>query len=412
MMSYLKSKLNFKIILAIVLVGLTSGLSSSVFLYSLNFVTQLRLKNNFLIYFLPLGGLFSTFMYIRYGKKSNLGGNLIIHEINNPNERIPLRMAPFVFVGSLITHLFGGSAGREGAAVQMGGALAEGIGRYLKFTDLERRKILILGISASFGSAIGGPWAGMFFGSEVINAGKIKGDVLIESGIASWLAYLITVTFKVSHISYPKTVALIYQWNFLFLSILAGVIFGLIARIFLKILHELENKISKINIYGAYKTLLGGFLILFLYFCFGNFKYAGLGIEFIENTFYQTASLVDIVAKMLFTILTLVSGFKGGEFVPLVFIGAHSGSYLSHFFSNEIIFLTSLGFFGVYAGAANVPFTCVILACEFFGLKIFPFALIACYLSFIFSGNQGIYKVKKLIFKENYFFKFLANKLK
>ena len=391
MVTYLKTKFHFRMILAILIVAVAAGIAASVFLHSLDIVTQLRMKYSFLIYLLPFGGVLTTFLYMKYGGKSSGGARLIIDEIHNPKERIPLRMAPFVFTGSVITHIVGGSAGREGAAVQIAGSLSEKIGQLCQLKDADRRRILIIGISAGFGSALGAPWAGTFFGSEVIHAGKIEKETVVESGIASWFAFLVTRMFKVPHAHYLSANVSTGTFKLFLLAFFSGILFVVIDYLFTTSIHFVEDKIKKLKVHSLLKAFIGGLIILGLYLLIGNFKYAGLGLESIQQSFRETASYADVIWKFVVTNLTLVSGFKGGEFVPLVFIGSHAGSALAHFFPPDLIYLTSLGFCAVFAGASNAPFTSVLMACEFFGWQLFPFALIACYVSVFCSGKKGIY---------------------
>ena len=378
-------------ILAISVVSVMAGVGSSIFLHTLDVVTQLRLKYSFLVYMLPLGGVISTFFYVKYGGSSSGGARLIIDEIHNPKDRVPLRMAPLVFMGTMITHLFGGSAGREGAAVQIAGAFGDKIGHSFKLKGTDRRRILIVGISAGFGSVLGAPWAGMFFGSEVIHSGKIEKETLIESGIASWFSFLVTKIFKVPHSHYLSVNFNSNYFKLFLLAFFSGIIFGLFAYLFTTIMHSLESKIKKIQVNAVLKTFIGGLVIVGFYLLIGSFKYAGLGLESIQQSFLHASTVVDVFGKFLATSMTLLSGFKGGEFVPLVFMGSHAGSSLANFFPQDIVFLTSLGFCAVFAGASNAPFTSVLMASEFFGWQLFPFAFIACYMSVFFSGKKGIY---------------------
>lgn len=410
MLSLIRTKINFKFLFALILIGLFTGISSSVFLQSLDVITQIREKYLFLIFFLPIGGFFSTYIYEKFGGNSSSGSYLIIEEIHNPKERIPLRMAPFVFLGTWITHLFGGSAGREGAAVQIGGAFAEKVAELMKFSGIQRknlrRRLLIGGISAGFGSALGAPWAGMLFGSEVIHGGKIESSTLLESGMASWIAYFVTILLKSPHSHYSEFVNNQNLLDLLVLSLFSGIIFGAVAFTFSQSMHLMESMYKKIKLNASIKTFLGGSIIVILYLIIGNFKFAGLGLDSIQNAFSSPAHFSDIIGKIIFTDLTIASGFKGGEFVPLLYIGSHTGSYLGSFFPHNILLLTALGCCAVFAGASNTPFTSTVMACELFGWSILPFALVACLVSYFLSGFQGVYKSQNIGFKKNLLNKF------
>lgn len=410
MVSLIRTKVNFRFLSAIILIGFFAGMGTSIFLHTLDLVTKLRQQHLFLIFFLPLGGFLSTYFYEKFGARSSRGSDLIIEEIHNPKEHIPLRMAPFVLLGTLITHLFGGSAGREGTAVQIGGAFAEKVGQIIKLSGDQRRRLLIVGISAGFGSALGAPWAGMLFGSEVIHGGKIESKTLLESGLASWIAYLVTELFKSPHSHYPTFMSTEGIGHLIVLATFSGILFGLVAFTLSQSMHLIENFMGKLKIPATLKTFFGGVFIVACFFIMKNFKFAGLGLEFIQEAFYSPASISDVIGKMFFTNVTLASGFKGGEFVPLLFIGSHTGSFLGSFFPNDILFLSALGCCAVFAGASNAPFTSMIMACEFFGWSILPFSFVACFMSYLFSGYKGIYKTQKIVFKRDLFKRILNKK--
>lgn len=229
------------------MVGLLAGSASALFLASLNAVTQVRLEHAWLLFLLPAGGALVSGMYMRYGKSSSKGNNLILEQIRQGNEAIPLRMAPLVLGGTLITHLFGGSAGREGTAVQMGGSLADALGRWLRIGPLDRRILLMCGISGGFGSIFGTPLAGTVFGLEVIAIGLISHKALLPCFAASFTGDLVASRlWGVHHIHYQVDVFPGMDALVLVKVIFASILFGLCSLLFSELTHYLKRTFTAI----------------------------------------------------------------------------------------------------------------------------------------------------------------------
>ncbi len=400
----------FKFIILSLLVGIFAGLTSSIFLYLLKWATDFRLQNLNIIWFLPIAGLIIGITYHLYGREASKGNNLILEEIHNPKKVLPLIMAPLVLAGTLITHLFGGSAGREGTAVQMSASIADNIGKYFKVNPDERRILLMAGAGAGFGSAIGAPLAGVIFGMEVIFIGKIKLSSWPQCLLASFTGYYTSLLLKAPHTDYPNFEIPNIDGGVLFSIIIAGLCFGFTALIFSRFTHFIE-RVSKKMIKTPYMIpFIFGIIIVTLYYFEGSYRYAGLGIESIQESLIKMSNFKDPVFKTFFTSLTVGSGFKGGEFIPLVFIGATLGSALAIILPASFSLLSALGFASVFAGASNTPLACAIMAAEIFGWKIFPMSLIACYVSYYSSGHTGIYRSQKTYRKKHHLFQTIISK--
>ena len=384
----------FQAIVVSILGGLLAGLAAAVFLFLLDAATNLRLENSRLILFLPAVGFFIGWLYWAYGKDVAGGNNLILEEIHQPKKIIPVRMAPLVFVGTVLTHLFGGSAGREGTAVQMGASLADQLTKLFKMDGVERRALLVAGAGAGFGAAIGAPWAGVIFGMEVIQVGRFQLFALGECLIASWVAYALTIFLRAPHSVYPGIILPDVSLKLIAIVIFSGMVFGLVAQLFIRLVHGIETLQKKIK-FAPLKPFLGGFILLALYTVIHSYRYAGLGIETIQNSLRFTTTFADPVWKGILTAITVGTGFKGGEFIPLVFIGSTLGSAMAGALGWAPGFLAALGFAAVFGGAANTPIACAIMAGEIFGWRIVPYAFAACWLSFKFSGHLGIYRSQK-----------------
>lgn len=373
---------------------------SSLFILALNLATKTRIQFHFLIWFLPLAGLAIGYIYQRFGKTASKGTNLILEEIHDPQKVLPLRIAPILFVGTIITHLFGGSTGREGAIVQVSATLSDQLSNFFKVNPEERKILLTAAIGAGFSSAVGTPLAGIIFGMEILNIGKLKLSCWPQCLVASYVGYCTTTLLNISHPHLSQII--LPEINLVLLSFLflAGIIFGLTALIFSRLTHYIESfmkaKISSTPLI----CLIGGVMLIALYSWEGTYRYAGLGLDLINEALDKQVSFRDPLFKTLFTSLAVGSGYKGGEFIPLVIIGATLGSALSIILPISSSFLAALGFAAVFAGAANTPLACAIMAAELFGWKVFFYALIVCYTSYFFSGNIGIYRSQKIIRKK------------
>lgn len=363
------------------LVGILAGAASALFLFFLDYVTQLRLHHAGIIGFLPVAGFLIGWVYQHYGGRSERGSALVIDEIINPSERIPLRMAPMVFLSTLLTHLFGGSAGREGTAVQMGASLSDQIARSYHVTSQERKALLMAGAGAGFGSAVGAPWAGVVFGMEMIRRGKFQITAFWQCLIASWAAWGITHILEVSHTVYPAPHYFGYSIKGFGSIALASVFFGLLAWGFSKSTRHVQHLFKQNISSPPLRPLIGGLFLVALYAWEGSYRYAGLGIPIIQESLYQAGELRDVFFKFIFTVLTLGAGFKGGEFIPLVFMGTALGSALSEWLPISSGLVGAVGFAAVFGAASNTPLACTIMAIELFGFPIAPYALVGCFIS-------------------------------
>lgn len=384
-----------------ILSGTLSGIAAAIFLIFLEWATRTRDLNPTIIWLLPIAGFFIGWVYHQFGKDVAGGNNLIIDEIHDPKKTIPFHMAPFVLAGTLITHLFGGSAGREGTAVQMGASLSDQLYRFFRIETEERKILLASGAGAGFGAAIGAPWAGVIFGMEVINVGHLRLFALFQCLISSFVGYEVAVLLGSPHSHYATPEFPELSLQILFWVALAGVIFGLTAKVFSMTTHAVERVSNHFIKYPPLKPFFGGLILVTLFYWEGSYRYVGLGIPYIQSAIEQVSNFKDPALKSIFTSLTVGTGFKGGEFIPLVFIGTTLGSALSVLIPVGFSLLAALGFAAVFGGASNTPIACTIMAMEIFGPKIGPFAFVACFMSYYFSGHHGIYKSQRIHMKKH-----------
>ena len=381
----------FKWILICVLIGVFSGSASAFFLVSLEFVTQFRIQHEWIIWLLPFGGLLVGLNYYYWGESVVKGNNLLLEEYENPQKVIPFKMAPLVLFGTLITHLFGGSAGREGTAVQMGGAIADQCTKIFKLDNSERKILIILGISAGFASVFGTPLAGAIFALEVLYFSKINFKSIILSFLVAYAAYFTVEFLQVKHTHYSIPEIPEISIPTLFYTIIIGILSGFAALLFSRTTHFWGSLFSKIK-YPPLRPFIGGIILAIAFAGFGFTKFSGLGVPQIVNSFSNQSQWYDFLLKILFTGFTLGAGFKGGEVTPLFFVGAALGSALSTIIPMPIALLAGLGFVAVFSGATHTPIACTIMGLELFGLQPGIFIAIACIVAYFSSGSVGIYK--------------------
>lgn len=392
------------LVISILTIGLI-GTATAWFLIALDFVTIWRTDHIWVVNFLPLIGLGIGYAYHYFGTAVQKGNNLILetHQAEETTSSsstsstsikpIPLLMAPLVFISTLLTHIGGGSAGREGTAVQMGGAIADQFTTLFKLSSAERKTILIMGVSAGFAAVFGTPWAAAVFALEIMSFKKVKFENIIPSFAAAFGAHYVCLAWMVKHTAYsidiiPSISASTISW-----TILAGLIFGLAALLFIYTSKFFETLFSKIK-FEPMRPFIGGIIIALFIVVANSTKYIGLGIPSIVDAFNEPAGSFDFALKILLTSLTLSAGFKGGEVTPLFFIGAALGNILIWFIPFPMALLAGMGFVAVFAGATHCVIASIIMGIELFGIQAGMYVGLASMVAYFASGMNGIYSAK------------------
>lgn len=375
------------------LLALPIGTASALFLAVLSHVTAAFGTNPWLLWFLPLLGLITTYIYQRYGGPVRQGMTLILDEVTVPKQTIPLRMTFLSAWGTSMTLLGGGSAGIEATGVQMAAGLADPIGRKLKLTPAERSILLTGAVAAGFGSIFGTPVAGAIFAVEIMRQGAPRYGALLPSLLCAVLAERVTTQlWGIPRHAYAYTPLPPIEAGIWFKVMIASVILGLVARLFVNSVHAVRSFAQQRVANPLLRPIAGGMLVIGLTLLVGSTAYNGLGMPAIDQALQGAdVPLWAPLFKIVFTAVTIGFGFVGGEVTPLFFVGATAGSALATLLGLPADMMAKLGFVALLAGGTNAPLTGIMLGMELFGGGTPVYPATACILAYVFSGPRGIY---------------------
>lgn len=383
-------------------VGVGSGLASALFLEALHAVTDVRVAHPWLLFVLPLAGAGIAWLYAEYGAQAAGGNNLILDQIHTPQGAgVPLRMFPLVLFSTLVTHLFGGSAGREGTAVQMGGSIAGSAARWARIDPQQTRLLLMSGISGGFASVFGTPLAGAVFGMEMLAVGGMRYEALIPCLVAAIVGDATVRGLGIAHANYAVTAPLPpLEPTAIATVAVAGVAFGLASALFSEMTALVEREARALVSDPVRRTAVGGLAVVVVSLLLGTREYNGLSLPLLSSALDgEQVPTFAFLFKLVLTALTLGVGFKGGEVTPLFVIGATLGAVLAGPLGASPQFLAPLGFVAVFAAAANTPIACVIMGIELFGGQANAVAYfgIAVFIAYTISGHRGIYHAQRVL---------------
>ncbi len=359
-------------------VALAAGTSSALFLWLLEVVSAAHERTTWLVWTLPVLGGIVGYMYQHYGNGVEHGTSLLYEQIDSPTQRLPLRMAPLVLVGTLLTHVGGGSAGREGTAVQMSGVFADVVAGWFQSLRHYRQHLLLLGVAAGFGSVFGTPIAGAIFALEVVAVSwSVRRTMIIPALCTGYVAHVTCMAWGIRHMVFPSVS---FDAPYLHLAgwaVVVGVVAVVVALVFERLKRGIgtifETRIST----PWLRPVIGGVVVVAMIHMLHIREHAGLSLSLLQQSFVVSIAWYHVVAKVMLTAVTLGSGFKGGEVTPLFVMGATMGSALS-LVSGPVAPMAALGMAGVFAAATRTPLASTILACEVFGWAGLPWYLLAC----------------------------------
>lgn len=396
---YHRMKLFSKWTLISIITGLTVSAFSTLFAFTMNMVTEYREKNDYILYFLPFAGLITVFLYNAFKFKNDKGTNLVISTIHAQSD-IPFKMAPLIFITTILTHLFGGSAGREGAALQLGGSIGNQLGRWFKLDDADKRVVILCGMSAAFSAVFGTPLAAAVFSMEVVSIGVMYYAALVPCAFSSLIATYFATNFGVrgenfKFIEFPS-LTFLNTFEIICLAVLCA---GL-SIVFCIMLHKTGDLFRKYLKNPYIRIFIAGAVIVGMSLLLNTRDYNGAGIPIISKALQGEAVPYAFILKMIFTAVTIEAGFRGGEIVPSFFIGATFGCMFGSIVGFSPSVCAAVGLISLFCGVTNCPITSILISFELFGADGIPYFLIAVAISYFMSGYYGLYHDQTIVYSK------------
>ena len=379
-----------------IVVGAVGGVIGSVFHHCIDEVTHLRGEFTWLIYLLPLAGLFIVFIYRKAGLENDPGTNWVFISTQT-SDTVPARMLPLIFVSTVLTHLTGGSSGREGAALQVGGSLGSILGKALKFSHEDINVTILCGMSAVFAAMFGTPVAAAVFSMEVVVVGAIQYAALVPCIVAAVFAKYIAglmgskETIYAVHLDFAITPELIVQ------VIVLGILCGILGMIFCSLMHKTSHILAHLMPNPYVRAFVGGCIIIIFSLLLGTTDYNGAGTHMIEKSFVTQVAWYAFIIKMLFTAITIGSGFKGGEIVPTLFVGATFGCVVGPLLGLPSSLAAAVSMIALFCGVVNAPIASIFLGVEMFGTSDIVLFAIVCAISYVCSGYYSLYSSQTIV---------------
>lgn len=397
-LTYIKIFLKWLLIAS--LVGAVGGVVGSFFHLSIDYVTEVRTENSWVLFLLPVGGIIITLIYSLFKSKGKIDTNRVIETVRGDDEKVPFVMLPLIFISTVITHFFGGSAGREGAALQIGGSIGYNFGKVLKLDKNDMHIIVMSGMSSVFAALFGTPLTAAVFSLEVISVGVFHYAALLPCVISSVVAYEIASFFGISPVRFLNVSFSNVSVDILLKVILLAVLCALVSILFCYAIEKCEHLFGKFIKNNYLKAITGGVIIVVFTLLLRTYDYNGAGMNIITDAISGNAKPEAFIIKIIFTAITISAGFKGGEIVPAFFIGSTFGCFVGSVLGVDAGFGAAIGFVALFCGVVNCPLASIFLAMEVFGGEGMLFFAIVCSVSYMMSGYFGLYKSQKIVYSK------------
>ncbi len=382
-----------------IFVGIIVGFIGVLFHFAIEHATEFRVENSWLIWLLPFGGAFIAWLYKVSGMEKDRGTNFVLSAVRD-NDILRLKTAPLIFISTTVTHLLGGSSGREGAALQLGGSLASKMGRIIKLDEKDERVITMCGMSAAFSALFGTPVTSVIFSMEVITVGVMHYSAIVPCMVAAVMGTKIAMLCGIPPTSFDISVmpdfGVMAVTNVIILSILCGIL----SIFFCVVMHETGGLYKKYIPDSIMRGFIGGVIVIGLTMVVGCYDYNGAGMNIIERALIGEAKPEAFLLKIIFTAITLGAGFRGGEIVPAFFVGSTFGCVVGAILGLHPSFAAAIGLAAVFCGVTNCPMSSIILSVELFGGSGIVFFALACGVSYMLSGYYGLYSEQKIMYSK------------
>jgi len=379
--------------------GLVGGSLGSLFHIAIEKVTHIRENNTYLIFLLPLGAVLITMIYRFFRAKGHIDTNRIL-EAARDGKKVPLIMVPLIFISTIITHLLGGSAGREGAALQLGGSLGYNIGKLLRLNDKDINIIVLAGMSSVFSALFGTPLTAAIFSMEVVNVGVLSYWGMLPCIISAIVAYSVSLLFGLTPVKFSFVTTEALSINVFFKIIILSLVIAIASIAFIKSIEYTKFYLKKLVKNPYLRAFSGGLLLLILTLLVGTYDYNGAGMNVVERAMMGESNTFAFLLKIIFTAITIASGFKGGEIVPSFFIGSTLGCVMGGLLGIDAGFAAAIGFVAFFCGVVNCPIASIILSVEVFGAEGLLLFSLAVGVSYLMSGRYGLYKSQRIVYSK------------
>lgn len=399
---YMDMKLNILFVLKWILISLVlgslCGIVGALFHLSVDYVTEFRLENSWIVYLLPLGGLLIVYLYHSVHLDHEPGTNTIIESVRQ-QESVPVLLAPAIFLATVITHLFGGSSGREGAALQIGGSLATSLGKMIHADKREMSILIMCGMSAVFSALFGTPLTATLFSMEVVSVGVFYYAAFVPCLCSSLVSLQIARLFGCQSVCYQLNFVLNVTPMMIIKLIGLTFVVAAFSIVFVLMMHFSHKWFHHCFENPYMRVVIGSIMLMILVTIFG-YHYLGAGMDVVDNAIYDTVLPYDFILKALFTAITIGCGFKGGEIVPTFFIGSTLGYTVGTIIGINPHVGASLGLIAMFCCVINSPLTSLILGIEMFGsANLLPFAIVVAF-GYVLSGYFSLYQAQKIVYSK------------